>query len=91
MLTEGAKPGTPHITPRKIYPDGIDLFIEVNSNHHYHSHPPCHYNHIQASKIYPDGIDLFIEVKSNHHYRSPSLFIGSNFVLSLSFSSAMPS
>jgi len=28
MLTEGAKPGTPHITPRKIYPDGIDLFIE---------------------------------------------------------------
>jgi len=28
MLTEGAKPGTPHITPRKIYPDGIDLHIE---------------------------------------------------------------
>ena len=32
MLTEGAKPGTPHITPRKIYPDGIDLFIEVKSS-----------------------------------------------------------
>ena len=32
MLTEGAKPGTPHITPRKIYPDGIDLFIEVESS-----------------------------------------------------------
>ena len=32
MLTEGAKPGTPHITPRKIYPDGIDLFIEVVSS-----------------------------------------------------------
>lgn len=28
MLTEGAKPGTPHINPRKIYPDGFDLFIQ---------------------------------------------------------------
>lgn len=28
MLTEGAKPGTPNITPKKIYPDGINLFIE---------------------------------------------------------------
>ena len=31
MLTEGAKPGTPHIKPLKIYPDGLDLFIEVSS------------------------------------------------------------
>lgn len=30
MLTEGAKPGTPHIKPIKIYPDGFDLFIQVN-------------------------------------------------------------
>ena len=30
MLTEGAKPGTPHINPLKIYPDGLDLYIEVN-------------------------------------------------------------
>ena len=29
MLTEGAKPGTPHINPQKIYPDGLDLYIEV--------------------------------------------------------------
>ena len=29
MLTEGAKPGTPHINPLKIYPDGLDLYIEV--------------------------------------------------------------
>ena len=29
MLTEGAKPGTPHINPVKIYPDGFDLFIQV--------------------------------------------------------------
>lgn len=28
MLTEGAKPGTPHIKPIKIYPDGFDLFIQ---------------------------------------------------------------
>jgi len=28
MLTEGAKPGTPHINPLKIYPDGLDLYIE---------------------------------------------------------------
>lgn len=28
MLTEGAKPGTPHINPVKIYPDGFDLFIQ---------------------------------------------------------------
>ena len=27
MLTEGAKPGTPHINPIKIYPDGLDLYI----------------------------------------------------------------
>ena len=31
MLTEGAKPGTPHINPLKIYPDGLDLFIEVRT------------------------------------------------------------
>ena len=30
MLTEGAKPGTPHFNPRKIYPDGFDLFIQVS-------------------------------------------------------------
>ena len=30
MLTEGAKPGTPHINPQKIYPDGLDLYIEVS-------------------------------------------------------------
>ena len=30
MLTEGAKPGTPRIEPKKIYPDGLDLRIEVN-------------------------------------------------------------
>lgn len=30
MLTEGAKPGTPHIKPIKIYPDGFDLFIQVS-------------------------------------------------------------
>ena len=29
MLTEGAKPGTPHINPVKIYPDGFDLYIQV--------------------------------------------------------------
>ena len=29
MLTEGAKPGTPHINPLKIYPDGLDLHIQV--------------------------------------------------------------
>jgi len=28
MLTEGAKPGTPRIEPKKIYPDGLDLRIE---------------------------------------------------------------
>ena len=31
MLTEGAKPGTPHIKPIKIYPDGFDLFIQVGT------------------------------------------------------------
>jgi hypothetical protein len=30
MLTEGAKPGTPHINPLKIYPDRLDLYIEVS-------------------------------------------------------------
>ena len=30
MLTEGAKPGTPHINPLKIYPDGLDLYIQVS-------------------------------------------------------------
>ena len=30
MLTEGAKPGTPHINPLKIYPDGLALYIEVS-------------------------------------------------------------
>ena len=34
MLTEGAKPGTPHINPLKIYPDGLDLYIEVNKSLH---------------------------------------------------------
>ena len=32
MLTEGAKPGTPHINPLKIYPDGLDLYIEVSKS-----------------------------------------------------------
>ena len=32
MLTEGAKPGTPHINPVKIYPDGFDLFIQVKQD-----------------------------------------------------------
>ena len=35
MLTEGAKPGTPNITPKKIYPDGINLFIEVIARYNY--------------------------------------------------------
>ena len=30
MLTEGAKPGTPHINPLQIYPDGLELYIEVS-------------------------------------------------------------
>ena len=29
MLTDGAKPGTPHIIPLKIYPDGLNLYVKV--------------------------------------------------------------
>ena len=31
MQTEGANPGTPHINPLKIYPDGLDLYLGVSS------------------------------------------------------------
>lgn len=40
MLTEGAKPGTPHINPVKIYPDGFDLFIQVKKYFEF-THFPC--------------------------------------------------
>ena len=41
MLTEGAKPGTPTISPVKIFQDGLDLYIEVFTYYKFQLIPFC--------------------------------------------------
>ena len=66
MLTEGAKPGTPHIKPIKIYPDGFDLSIQVMLKHK--GKRMTNFNFTTEIYLFYQNLKSIIKMDSNYRY-----------------------